>query len=99
MVLYSIKTLAAINTGYYDDLILRAADIVIKERRRLVLNVRETLLSEIHLRNILGITYAGAIIYPIVPIFYTKPESIEQLVEQIVSCTLNLFGFNTKDFP
>lgn len=95
----SMKTLAAINAGYCDDLISRAADVVIKERRRLVLNVRETPLSEIHLRNMLGVTHAGAIICPTVPAFYTKPESIEQLVEQMVGRTLDLFGFDTKDFP
>lgn len=95
----SVKTLAAINAGYCDDLISRAADVVLKERRRLVLGLRETPLSEIHIRNMLGVTQAGAIICPTVPAFYTKPDAIEQLVDQMVGRTLDLFGLDTQDFP
>ena len=95
----SMKTLAAINAGYCDDLVSRAADVVLKERRRLVLAVRETPLSEIHLRNMLGVTRAGAIICPTVPAFYTKPQSIDELVEQMTGRILDLFGIDTEGFP
>lgn len=95
----SMKTLAAINAGYCDDLVSRAADVVLKERRRLVLGVRETPLSEIHLRNMLGVTQAGAIICPTVPAFYTKPQSVEALVDQMTGRLLDLFGFDTEGFP
>jgi phenylacrylic acid decarboxylase len=80
----SVKTLAAINGGICDDLITRAADVCLKERRRLVLSVRETPLSEIHLRNIMEVTRAGAIIAPPVVGFYTRPDSVEDILEQMV---------------
>lgn len=95
----SMKTLAAIHAGYCDDLVSRAADVVLKERRRLVLGVRETPLSEIHLRNMLGVTQAGAIVCPTVPAFYTKPDTIEQLVDQMIGRMLDLFGFDADNFP
>ena len=95
----SMKTLAAIHAGYCDDLVSRAADVVLKERRRLVLGVRETPLSEIHLRNMLGVTQAGAIVCPTVPAFYTKPDTIEQLVDQMIGRMLDLFGFGADNFP
>lgn len=94
----SMKTLAAINSGYCDDLISRTADVMLKERRRLVLETREAPLSEIHLRNMLGVTQAGAIICPVAPAFCTKPGSIDQLMDQIIGRLLDLFGFDTKDF-
>ncbi|KAH6667631.1 flavoprotein [Halenospora varia] len=94
----SMKTLAAIHAGYCDDLISRAADVMLKERRRLVLAVRETPLSEIHLRNMLGVTRAGAIICPAVPAFYTRPDSIDDLVDQMIGRMLDLFGVDTGDF-
>ncbi|KAL3421942.1 3-octaprenyl-4-hydroxybenzoate carboxy-lyase UbiX [Phlyctema vagabunda] len=94
----SMKTLAAIHAGYCDDLVSRAADVMLKERRRLVLAVRETPLSEIHLRNMLEVTRAGAIICPAMPAFYTKPGSIEDLVDQMVGRMLDLFGLETGDF-
>jgi len=94
----SMKTLAAINAGYGDDLIARAADVVLKERRRLVLAVRETPLSEIHLRNMLGVTRAGAVVCPPMPAWYTRPASVEDLVEQMVGRMLDLFGVETGGF-
>lgn len=93
-----MKTLAAVNAGYCNDLISRAADVMLKERRRLVLAVRETPLSEIHLKNMLEVTRAGAIICPAMPAFYTKPDSIEELVDQMVGRMLDLFGLDTGDF-
>lgn len=77
----------------------KSADVVLKERRRLVLGLRGTPLSEIHIRNMLGVTQAGAIICPTVPALYTKPDTIEQLVDQMVGRTLDLFGLDTQDFP
>ena len=78
----SMKTLAAIRAGYDSDLISRAAGVTLKERRRLVLVARETPLSMIHLENMLGVTQAGAIVFPPVMAFYTQPESIEDLARQ-----------------
>ncbi|WYZ45714.1 hypothetical protein EsH8_VIII_001030 [Colletotrichum jinshuiense] len=94
----SVKTLAAINAGICDDLVTRAADVCLKERRRLVLSVRETPLSEIHLRNMLDVTRAGAIIAPPVVGFYTRPSSIDDILTQMVGRLLDLFGLDARNF-
>lgn len=94
----SVKTLAAISSGVCDDLISRAADVVLKERRRLVLAVRETPLSVIHLRNMTAVTEAGGIIFPPVPAFYIKPGSIDDLVDHSVGRMLDLFDLDTAGF-
>ncbi|KAL5362042.1 hypothetical protein BJX96DRAFT_185772 [Aspergillus floccosus] len=94
----SMKTLAAIHSGFCDDLISRTADVMLKERRRLVLVARETPLSEIHLRNMLEVTRAGAIIFPPVPAFYIKAGGVDELVDQSVGRMLDLFGLDTEDF-
>ncbi|GFN20555.1 phenylacrylic acid decarboxylase [Aspergillus tubingensis] len=94
----SMKTLAAIHSGFCDDLISRTADVMLKERRRLVLVARETPLSEIHLRNMLEVTRAGAVIFPPVPAFYIKAASIEDLIDQSVGRMLDLFDLDTGDF-
>ncbi|KAH6991252.1 flavoprotein [Ilyonectria sp. MPI-CAGE-AT-0026] len=94
----SVKTLAAINAGICDELITRAADVCLKERRRLVLSVRETPLSEIHLRNMLDVTRAGGIIAPPVVGFYTKPASVEDVVCQMVGRLLDLFDLDSGNF-
>ncbi|KAK4155074.1 flavoprotein [Chaetomidium leptoderma] len=94
----SVKTLAAINAGICDDLITRAADVCLKERRRLVLAVRETPLSEIHLRNMMEVTRAGAVIAPPVVGFYTRPESVEDILDQMVGRLLDLFGLDSSNF-
>lgn len=94
----SVKTLAAINAGICDDLITRTADVCLKERRRLVLSVRETPFSEIHLRNMMEVTRAVAIIAPPVMKFYTRPNSVEDILDQIVGRLLDLFGFEAGNF-
>ncbi|KAJ5689278.1 hypothetical protein N7462_003670 [Penicillium macrosclerotiorum] len=94
----SVKTLASINSGICDDLISRAADVVLKERRRLVLAVRETPLSTIHLQNMQSVTQAGAIIFPPMPAFYIKPSSLEDLINHSVGRMLDLFDLDTAEF-
>jgi flavin prenyltransferase len=94
----SVKTLAAINAGLCDDLVTRAADVCLKERKRLVLSVRETPLSEIHLRNMLEVTRAGAIIAPPVMAFYTKPAGMEDVLDQMVGRLLDLFELDSGGF-
>ena len=88
----SMKTLSAIAHGYGDNLMTRAADVVLKERRRLVLVVRETPLHLVHLRNMQSVTEMGGIIYPPVPAFYCRPQSIEEMVDQTLRRVLDLFG-------
>jgi phenylacrylic acid decarboxylase len=94
----SVKTLAAINSGICDDLISRAADVMLKERRKLVLAVRETPLSAIHLQNMLSVSQAGAIVFPPVPAFYIKPSSVDDLVDHSVGRMLDLFDLDTAGF-
>jgi phenylacrylic acid decarboxylase len=94
----SMKTLAAIHSGFCDDLISRTADVMLKERRKLVLVARETPLSDIHLRNMLEITRSGAIIFPPVPAYYIRAASVDDLVDQSVGRMLDLFDLDTGDF-
>jgi flavin prenyltransferase len=87
----SVKTLAEIATGTTDNLLSRAADVVLKERRRLVLMLRETPLHLGHIRNMAQVTEMGGIIYPPVPAFYAKPKSLEEMVDHTVGRVLDLF--------
>jgi flavin prenyltransferase len=87
----SMKTLAAIRTGYADGLIARAADVTLKERRRLVLVPRETPLNEIHLENMLVLARMGASIVPPMPAFYNHPASIGDVVDHVVTRILDQF--------
>jgi flavin prenyltransferase len=93
----SMKTLAGIRTGYADGLIGRAADVTLKERRRLVLVPRETPLSEVHLDNMLALTRMGAVILPPMPAFYNQPATIGDLVGHITTRVLDQFGLPTPD--
>jgi len=86
----SMRTLAAIAHGLSDNLITRAADVTLKERRKLVLMVRETPLNLAHLRNMTAVTEMGGIVFPPVPGFYQKPQSIAELVDHTVGRVLDL---------
>jgi 4-hydroxy-3-polyprenylbenzoate decarboxylase len=88
----SMKTLAAIAHGLSDNLLTRAADVALKERRRLVLMVRETPLNLAHLRNMTAVTEMGAIVFPPLPAFYHRPQSIDELVGETVERVLSLIG-------
>ena len=88
----SMKTLASVALGLSDNLIARAADVVLKERRRLVLMVRETPFNLAHLRNMTAVTEMGAIVFPPLPSFYHKPASIEEMVDHTVGRVIDLFG-------
>jgi 4-hydroxy-3-polyprenylbenzoate decarboxylase len=91
----SMRTLAAIATGQGDHLVHRAADVTIKERRKLVLVVRESPLSEIHLENMLKLARMGVTILPPMPGFYIHPKSIDEMVDHIVMRILDQFGIRT----
>lgn len=93
----SMRTLSAIAHGQDDDLVHRAADVVLKERRRLVLVVREAPLNEIHLENMLKLARMGVVIAPPVPAFYNRPRSIDDLVDHTVARILDLFGLHVGD--
>ncbi|GLH99963.1 UbiX family flavin prenyltransferase [Phytohabitans aurantiacus] len=90
----SMKTLAGIRTGYSSGLIGRAADVVLKERRRLVLVARETPLSEVHLSNMLALRRMGADIVPPMPAFYNRPRTVDDLVDHLVARVLDQFGLD-----
>jgi len=91
----SMKTLAAVAHAHADDLVSRAADVVLKERRRLVLLPRETPLNLAHLRNMATVTEMGGIIFPPVPAFYALPKSLDDLVAHTVARVLDLFGIHS----
>lgn len=94
----SMKTVAGIHSGYSDNLLLRAADVTLKERRKLVLVARETPLSTIHLRNLYELSQMGTIIVPPMLSYYQKPGSLEEMNRHIVGKVLNPFGINMPGF-
>jgi 4-hydroxy-3-polyprenylbenzoate decarboxylase len=92
----SVKTLAAIASGFGESLIHRAADVVLKERRPLVLSVREAPLSGIHLHNMLTLTNMGAMVIPPMPAFYNHPRTIDDIIDFTVARLLDPFGIEVK---
>jgi 4-hydroxy-3-polyprenylbenzoate decarboxylase len=90
----SIRTMSEIATGVTSTLISRAADVVLKERRRLVLAVRETPLHSGHLRTMLQLSEMGAIISPLMPAFYNKPQSVDDIIDHSVGRIVDLFGLD-----
>lgn len=94
----SMGTMGRIASGVSDDLLTRAADVVLKERRRLILVPRETPFNLIHLRNMTTITEAGGIICPAIPSFYSQPKSMEELAATVVDRVLDLAGFELDSY-
>jgi flavin prenyltransferase len=90
----SAKTLAAVAHGFGENLVHRAADVVLKERRRLVLVVREAPLSDIHLENMLKLSRMGTVVLPPMPAFYNHPRTVDDIVEHTVSRVLDQFGLD-----
>ena len=95
----SMRTLAAVAHGLSDNLITRAADVMLKERRRLILMVRETPLNLAHLRNMTSVTEMGGIIFPPVPSFYHRPQTVAELVDHTVSRVVDLLGLPQPQAP
>jgi 4-hydroxy-3-polyprenylbenzoate decarboxylase len=90
----SMKSLASISYGLADNLLSRAADVILKERRKLVLLPRETPLSEIHLENMLRLSRMGVTILPPMPAFYNKPQNMDDIINHTVARTLDQFGID-----
>jgi len=95
----SIRSLSEIAYGTTSNLLTRAADVILKERRRLVLMVRETPLHIGHLKSMLQVSEAGAIVMPPVPAFYLRPQTIDEMVNHTVGRALDLFGLTVPDLP
>jgi 4-hydroxy-3-polyprenylbenzoate decarboxylase len=92
----SMKTLASIRIGYSEGLVGRAADVVLKERKKLVILARETPLNDIHLENMLALSKMGAVIVPPVPAFYNHPSTIDDIVNHIAARTLDQFDIDNQ---
>jgi len=90
----SMKTLSAVAHGFGDNLISRSADVVLKERRRLVVMPRETPLNLVHIKNMLSVTEMGGIMFPPMPAFYSKSDSMMGMVNETVGRVLDMFGVN-----
>ena len=95
----SMRTLAAVALGLSDNLITRAADVMLKERRKLILMVRETPLNLAHLRHMVSVTEMGGIIFPPVPAFYQRPTSLDELVDHTLQRVLDSLGLPQADAP
>jgi 4-hydroxy-3-polyprenylbenzoate decarboxylase len=95
----SMKTLAAVAHGLADNLVARAADVILKERRRLIMMVRETPFNLAHLRNMTAVTEMGAIVFPPLPSFYHRPASIDEMVDHTLDRVLDLLGIENDAAP
>jgi len=95
----SVRTLSEIATGVTSSLVARAADVCLKERRRVVLMFRETPLHAGHIKSMLAVTEMGAIVAVPSPAFYTRPKTVDEIVTHSVARVLDLFGLDTKTFP
>ncbi|MBE5098518.1 UbiX family flavin prenyltransferase [Priestia aryabhattai] len=93
----TMKTLASIRVGLGDNLITRAADVILKERKKLVLLTRETPLNDIHLENMLALSRMGTVILPPMPAFYNHPQSLDDIVNHIVYRTLDQFNIHLPE--
>jgi 4-hydroxy-3-polyprenylbenzoate decarboxylase len=94
----SMGTLGRIASGVSDDLVTRAADVVLKERRKLILMVRETPYNLIHIKNMETVTLAGGIICPATPSFYSRPQTIEEVAATVIDRVLDLAGLETRSY-
>lgn len=94
----SMGTLGRIASGISDDLVTRAADVILKERRKLILVVRDTPFNLIHIRNMQTVTEAGGIICPAIPSFYSKPQTIEELALTVVNRVIDLIGLENESY-
>ncbi|RYE22229.1 MAG: UbiX family flavin prenyltransferase, partial [Sphingobacteriales bacterium] len=94
----SMGTLGRIAGGISDDLISRAADVILKERRRLILVARDTPLNLIHIRNMETVTLSGGIICPAVPSYYSKPKTIEEVAMTVVNRVIDLIGLENESY-
>jgi 4-hydroxy-3-polyprenylbenzoate decarboxylase len=95
----SMRTLGAIAHGVGESLVPRAADVTLKERRRLVLGVRESPLNDVHLENMLRLSRMGAVICPPVPAFYNNPRTLNDVIDHTVTRMLDLFGLHSSETP
>jgi len=94
----SMGTLGRIANGISDDLVTRAADVILKERRKLILVARDTPLNLIHIRNMQTVTEAGGIICPAIPSFYSKPQTLEELAMTVVNRVIDLIGLENESY-
>lgn len=94
----SMGTLGRIAGGISDDLISRAADVILKERRKLILVARDTPLNLIHIRNMATVTEAGGVICPAIPSYYSKPQTIEELAMTVVNRVIDLIGLENESY-
>ena len=94
-----MRTLASVAHGFGDNLLTRAADVVLKERRRLVLMVREAPLNLAHIENMHRVTEMGGIIFPPIPAMYQQPQTIDDIITHSVAHALDMFGIETEGVP
>ena len=94
----SMGTLGRISSGVSDDLLTRAADVILKERRKLILVTRETPLNQIHIQNMLTITQCGGVICPASPSFYSQPKTMEEMAKTVSDRVLSLAGFDVSSY-